>query len=81
MPVHKSNGGYQYGKTGKTYYGPDAKRKAILQGYAIEKSQESRGETPDYKPVMKRIHKATRGREIVAHLRQWGFLSKKLREI
>lgn len=81
MPVHKSNSGYQYGKTGKVYYGPDAKRKAAIQGYAIEKSQEARGQQPDTKPVYRRIRKKTRGREIVEYLRQWGYLSKKVSEI
>lgn len=39
MPVHKTkDGGYQWGKTGKVYYGKDARKKAELQGYAIEKS-------------------------------------------
>lgn len=39
MPVHKTkDGGYQWGRTGKVYYGRDAKRKAELQGIAIEKS-------------------------------------------
>ena len=38
MPVHKTpDGGYQWGKTGKIYYGKDAKKKAALQGYMIEK--------------------------------------------
>lgn len=39
MPVHKISGGYQYGQTGKKYYGEDAKRKAELQGRAIKVSQ------------------------------------------
>ena len=39
MPVHKTkNGGYQWGKSGKIYYGAGARRKAELQGYAIEQS-------------------------------------------
>lgn len=36
MPVHKIPGGYQYGETGKKYYGKDAKKKAELQARAIE---------------------------------------------
>ena len=37
MPVHKTkDGGYQWGKTGKVYYGKDAKKKAEAQGRAIE---------------------------------------------
>lgn len=39
MPVHKiQGGGYQYGQTGKKYYGKDARLKAERQRYAIEKS-------------------------------------------
>lgn len=38
MPVHKIQGGYQYGKTGKKYYGKDAKKKAKLQELAIRLS-------------------------------------------
>lgn len=39
MPVHKTkSGGYQWGKSGKVYFGKDAKKKAEIQGYAIEKS-------------------------------------------
>ena len=39
MPVHKTkSGGYQWGSSGKVYYGKDARKKAELQGYAIEKS-------------------------------------------
>ena len=39
MPVHKiPGGGYQYGETGKKYYGKDARLKAERQRYAIEKS-------------------------------------------
>lgn len=41
MPVHKTkDGGYQWGKTGKTYYGKDAKEKATKQGIAIKISQQ-----------------------------------------
>ncbi len=39
MPVHKTkSGGYQWGKTGKVYYGKDAKKKAQKQGIAIRLS-------------------------------------------
>lgn len=35
MPVHKTKGGgYQWGKSGKIYYGPNAKEKAEKQGRA-----------------------------------------------
>lgn len=36
MPVNKVGKGYKWGKSGKLYVGKDAKRKAIIQGYAIE---------------------------------------------
>lgn len=40
MPVHKTkSGGYQYGETGKIYYGKDAKEKATKQGQAMKISQ------------------------------------------
>lgn len=39
MPVRKSKGGYQYGKTGKVYKGKGAKSKAARQGRAIKASQ------------------------------------------
>lgn len=35
MPVHKSNSGYKFGKSGKTYYGKGAKKKAQKQAMAI----------------------------------------------
>lgn len=38
MPVHKIPGGYQYGQTGKKYYGKDAKKKAKKQELAIRLS-------------------------------------------
>lgn len=38
MPVHKIPGGYQYGQTGKKYYGKDAKKKAKAQELAIRLS-------------------------------------------
>lgn len=38
MPVHKIQGGYQYGKTGKKYYGKGAKKKAKAQELAIRLS-------------------------------------------
>ena len=41
MPVHKTkSGGYQWGKTGKVYFGPNAKEKAQKQGAAIKISQQ-----------------------------------------
>ena len=37
MPVHRTkSGGYKWGKSGKTYYGKDAKKKAQRQGKAIK---------------------------------------------
>lgn len=39
MPVHKTpGGGYQWGKSGKVYYGKGAKKKAEKQGLAIRLS-------------------------------------------
>lgn len=39
MPVHKTkDGGYQWGQSGKVYYGKDARRKAEAQGKAIIES-------------------------------------------
>lgn len=36
MPVRKTkNGGYKWGKTGKTYYGKNAKKRALKQAKAI----------------------------------------------
>ena len=40
MPVHKVNGGYRYGKTGKVY---KSKAKAERQGRAIKASQNRKG--------------------------------------
>lgn len=53
MPVHKIQGGYQYGKTGKKYYGKDAKAKAEKQALAIRLSgyDESRGSSSSNKNV------------------------------
>ena len=39
MPVHRTkSGGYKWGKSGKTYYGKGAKRKAAKQGRAVRAS-------------------------------------------
>jgi hypothetical protein len=39
MPVHRTkSGGYKWGKSGKTYYGKGAKRKAARQGRAVRAS-------------------------------------------
>lgn len=44
MPVRKTkSGGYKWGKSGKTYYGKGAKKKARKQGIAIKISQKKRG--------------------------------------
>lgn len=43
MPVRRTKlGGYKYGKSGKTYYGKGAKRKAQKQGMAIAISKKKR---------------------------------------
>lgn len=59
MPVHPATKdgkpGYQYGESGRVYtYTPGdeesrkrAKERAAIQGYAIQKSQERRGERAD----------------------------------
>lgn len=42
MPVHKTKGGgYQWGNSGKIYYGKGAKEKSQKQGVAIKISQEN----------------------------------------
>lgn len=42
MPVHTTKGGgYQWGDSGKIYYGKDAKQKAAKQGQAIKISQQN----------------------------------------
>ena len=39
MPVHRTkSGGYKWGKSGKTYYGKGAKKKAQKQGRAVRAS-------------------------------------------
>ena len=54
MPVHKiQGGGYQYGTTGKKYYGKDARLKAERQRYAIEKSGYVEEEEPKRKKTLK----------------------------
>lgn len=41
MPVHQTKGGgYQWGNSGKIYYGKGAKAKAQKQGVAIKISQQ-----------------------------------------
>ena len=51
MPVHKIPGGYQYGSTGKKYYGKDAKKRAERQALAIRLSgyDESIGSSSNFK--------------------------------
>ena len=34
MPVHREGKGYRWGKSGKLYFGPNAKEKAERQGRA-----------------------------------------------
>ena len=41
MPVHRTKGGgYQWGNSGKIYYGKGAKAKAQKQGVAVKISQQ-----------------------------------------
>ena len=35
MPVHRADGGWQWGNSGKIYRGKGAKKKAMMQGAAI----------------------------------------------
>lgn len=43
MPVRKTkSGGYKYGRTGKTYYGKGARKRALKQGRAIAISKKKR---------------------------------------
>lgn len=39
IPVHKVKGGYKFGKSGKTYRGKGAKKKAQKQARAIYASE------------------------------------------
>lgn len=39
MPIHKTNGGYRYGATGKTY---PTRAQAVRQARAIHASQQAR---------------------------------------
>lgn len=53
MPLHKIPGGYQYGRTGKKYYGKDARKKALKQQLAIELSGYKEEELPKSKRRVK----------------------------
>jgi hypothetical protein len=59
MPVKKceSDGksGWGYGDVGKCYTGAGAKKKAHIQGYAIQKSQEERGEKVHKDDIQKAV--------------------------
>lgn len=50
MPVHPTNGGYQWGGHGKVYYGKGARAKAGAQGAAAHaagyRSKKRRVQTP-----------------------------------
>lgn len=61
MPVHKIHGGYQYGETGKKYYGKDAKRKAELQARAIEANRHRDDEDEE----VSRSHKISVGKKFM----------------
>ena len=54
MPVHKIPGGYQYGQSGKKYYGKDAKKKALKQQLAIELSGYEETKLPRSKRTTRR---------------------------
>lgn len=61
MPVHKIPGGYQYGETGKKYYGKDAKQKAERQARAIEANRHRDDEDKD----VSRSHKIAIGKKFM----------------
>ena len=43
MPIRKTkSGGYKYGTKGKTYYGKNARKKALKQGQAIAISKKKK---------------------------------------
>lgn len=67
MPVHrvKINGkeGWQYGQTGKVYYGQDARRKAEAQAAAIHASQNKKASIT-YREVLEKMAAAQRGIKI-----------------
>ncbi len=84
MPVHKIQGGYQYGNTGKKYYGKDAKKKAKLQELAIRLSGYKQDDEKKKRHYLK--HEAdseTIGREFVSeffgddHLAHHGIIGQK----
>lgn len=54
MPVHKIPGGYQYGQSGKKYYGKDAEEKARKQQLAIELSGYTETKLPRSKRTIRR---------------------------
>lgn len=58
MPVHRVNingkEGWQYGQTGKVYYGPVARRKAEAQAAAIHASQNKRAHIT-YREVLEKV--------------------------
>lgn len=68
MPVHKIPGGYQYGQTGKKYYGKDAKKKALKQQLAIELSGYDEEEEKRKKSLKHDSDSAAIGFEFVARL-------------
>lgn len=63
MPVHKIPGGYQYGETGKKYYGKDAKEKAEKQARAIEWSRHKDDTNEDEE--VSRSHKIAIGKRFM----------------
>ena len=58
MPVHRvkvdGKEGWQYGQTGKVYYGPDARKKAEAQAAAIHASQAKRASLT-YREVLEKM--------------------------
>lgn len=83
MPVHKIQGGYQYGNAGKKYYGKDAKKKAKLQELAIRLSGYKDDDEKKRRYLKHEADSESIGREFVSeffgddHLAHHGVLGQK----
>lgn len=71
MPVHKIPGGYQYGSTGKKYYGKDAKKRAERQALAIRlsgyKENDSIGSSSNFKNQAVIKNEPRKNRKTLSH--------------
>ena len=54
MPIHKEEGGYQWGNHGKVYHGPEAKKEAEAQAAAAH-AHGFQGDAPQLLPVEKTL--------------------------